>query len=257
MFNCGAFPEGLIESELFGHVRGAFTGAVRDKKGVFVEADGGTLLLDEVGDMPPKMQTDLLRTLQERKVRPLGSAKELSIDVRVIAATQAPLGELVKAGRFREDLYYRLSVVEIPIPTLRERLDDLPLLVDHFLNAFATRFATGRKTVSREAMRYLMTLPWPGNVRQLEHAILNAWVLAEGDVLTPDDFNPAMGGGGGGGLPTATSAVPSRALFESNEREKMLDALHQVKWNKTKAAHVLGMPRRTFYRKLERYGIDR
>ncbi|MBI5500801.1 MAG: sigma 54-interacting transcriptional regulator [Deltaproteobacteria bacterium] len=255
--NCGAFPEGLIESELFGHTRGAFTGAVRDKKGVFVEAEGGTLLLDEVGDMPAKMQTDLLRTLQERKVRPLGSSREVAVDARVMAASQVPLGKLVEQGKFREDLYYRMSVVEIPIPALRERLDDLPLLVDHFLTAFAARYATKKKAVSREAMRYLMTLPWPGNVRQLEHAILNGWVLAEGDVLTPDDFRTSMGGGAATGLPAATSAVSSRALFESNEREKMLDALRQVKWNKTKAAGVLGMPRRTFYRKLERYGIDR
>jgi serine/threonine-protein kinase PknK len=255
--NCGAFPEGLIESELFGHTRGAFTGAVRDKKGVFVEAEGGTLLLDEVGDMPAKMQTDLLRTLQERKVRPLGSSREVSIDARVIVATQSPLGTLVEQGKFREDLYYRLSVVEIPIPALRERLDDLPLLVDHFLTAFAARYATNKKSVSRDAMRFLMTLPWPGNVRQLEHAILNAWVLAEGEVLTPDDFRTSMGGGTATALPTATSAVSSRAVFEANERERMLDALRQVKWNKTKAAGVLGMPRRTFYRKLERYGVDR
>lgn len=255
--NCGAFPEGLIESELFGHARGAFTGAVRDKKGVFVEAEGGTLLLDEIGDMPAKMQTDLLRTLQERKVRPLGSNRDLAVDARVLAATQQPLKTLVDQGRFREDLFYRLSVVEIPIPSLRERLDDLPLLVDHFLTAFAARFACARKSVSREAIRLLMTLPWPGNVRQLEHAILNAWVLAEGDVLTPDDFGTSMAGAPSAALPTASSPVASRALFEASERERMLEALRGARWNKTRAADNLGMPRRTFYRKLERYGIDR
>ena len=254
--NCGAFPEGLIESELFGHVRGAFTGAVRDKKGVLVEAEGGTLLLDEVGDMPAKMQTDLLRALQERKVRPLGSNRDVPIDVRVIAATQLPLRTLVDQGRFREDLFYRLSVVEIPIPALRERLDDLPLLVDHFLTVFAARFGTPRKTVSREAIRLLMTLPWPGNVRQLEHAILNAWVLAEGDVLTPDDFGSVMAGGPAAGPPAASGPVASRALFEAAERERMLEALRAARWNKTRAADALGIPRRTFYRKLARYGID-
>jgi transcriptional regulator with GAF, ATPase, and Fis domain/tetratricopeptide (TPR) repeat protein len=255
--NCGALPESLIESELFGHARGAFTGAVRDKKGVFVEAHGGTLLLDEVGDMPARMQTDLLRALQEARIRPVGAEREIPVDVRIIAASQVPLADLVAAGRFREDLFYRLNVVEIPLPALRERIEDLPLLVDHFLSAFATRFACERKTVTREAFRYLASLPWPGNVRQLEHALLNAWVLAEGDQLGPEEFGAAPLGAAAAVPGNPESTPDNRRAFEADERQRMLDALRAARWNKTRAATTLGMPRRTFYRKLARYGLDR
>jgi transcriptional regulator with GAF, ATPase, and Fis domain len=251
--NCGAVPAELLESELFGHVRGAFTGAVRDKKGVFSLASGGTLLLDEVGDMPPKMQLDLLRVLQEGVLRPVGSERESPVDVRVIAASQRPLEDLVREGGFREDLYYRLRVVEIRIPPLRERRDDIPLLIDHFLVAFALRFGTERKSVSRRAVRMLVEHDWPGNVRQLEHALLNAWVLSDGRILDADDFES---------LASAPEQVvhargadrPATSL-EDEERRTILDALKAARWNKTEAARQLGVPRRTFYRRLRRFGL--
>jgi transcriptional regulator with GAF, ATPase, and Fis domain len=251
--NCGAVPGELLESELFGHVRGAFTGAVRDKKGVFAMASSGTLLLDEVGDMPTKMQLDLLRVLQEGTVRPVGSDSEQSVDVRVLAASQRPLDELVRDGLFREDLYYRLRVVEVRIPPLRDRRDDIPLLIDHFLAAFSLRFDTERKAVSRRAVRMLMEHPWPGNVRQLEHALLNAWVLSDSRVLDAHDFETVASqahepAGRGPEEPAASS-------IEDEERRSILDALKAARWNKTEAAKRLGIPRRTFYRRLRKFGL--
>ena len=186
--NCGAIPATLLESELFGHVRGAFTGAERDRKGLFREAEGGTLLLDEIGEMPQKMQASLLRVLQESSVRPVGGAKEEKVDVRVLAATNRDLAQMVAEGTFREDLFYRLHVVEIHVPSLRERSDDIPPLIDHFLTLFAARYRRERKAVERDALRHLRAQGWPGNVRQLEHVLLNAWLMADGDELTREDF---------------------------------------------------------------------
>ncbi|MBW2262219.1 MAG: sigma 54-interacting transcriptional regulator [Deltaproteobacteria bacterium] len=251
--NCGALPAELLESELFGHVRGAFTGAVRDKKGVFASASGGSLLLDEVGDMPSKMQLDLLRVLQEGVVRPVGSETEQSVDVRVIAASQRPLEQLVAEERFREDLYYRMRVVEVKLPALCERRDDIPLLIDHFLAAFALRFGTERKHVSRRAVRMLMEHPWPGNVRQLEHALLNAWVLSDERVLDAGDFESLSAI-----VPEAPSTQRgnvSTSSIEEEERRTILDALKAARWNKTEAAKRLGIPRRTFYRRLRKFGL--
>ncbi len=250
--NCGALPAELLESELFGHVRGAFTGAVRDKKGVFSLASSGTLLLDEVGDMPVKMQLDLLRVLQESVVRPVGSEKETVVSARVLSATQRPLTTLVREGRFREDLYYRMSVVEIRIPPLRERTQDIPLLIDHFLGAFALRYRTDRKGISRRAVKMLVEHDWPGNVRQLEHALLNAWILTDARVLDVEDFE-TLGAPVG---PRPTQAEPGRfAPIEDEQKRTILDALKASRWNKTEAAALLGVPRRTFYRKLKKYGL--
>jgi serine/threonine-protein kinase PknK len=186
--NCGAIPEHLLESELFGHVRGAFTGADRDKKGLFREAAGGTVLLDEIGEMPQKMQAGLLRVLQEHKVRPVGGTHEEPVDCRFIFATHRDLQQMVSDGRFREDLYYRIHVVELPLPPLRERLEDVPLLVDHFLGIFAARYKRDKKTLSRAALRALVAYSWPGNVRQLEHVLLNAWILCDEDEIDVDDL---------------------------------------------------------------------
>ena len=251
--NCGAVPGELLESELFGHVRGAFTGAVRDKKGVFASASGGTLLLDEVGDMPPKMQLDLLRVLQEGVVRPVGSETEMPVDVRVIAASQRPLEELVAGESFREDLYYRLRVVGVRLPALHERREDIPLLIDHFLSAFALRFGTERKHVSRRAVRMLMDHPWPGNVRQLEHALLNAWVLSDDRVLDAGDFESLSAPVPEG--PSAARGEAAPSSLEEEERRTILDALKASRWNKTEAAKRLGIPRRTFYRRLRKFGL--
>ncbi|MBM4363915.1 MAG: sigma-54-dependent Fis family transcriptional regulator, partial [Deltaproteobacteria bacterium] len=187
--NCGAVPEHLLESELFGHVRGAFTGADRERRGLVREAEGGTLLLDEIGEMPARMQTTLLRVLQERRVRPVGGTEEQPVDVRFLFATHRDLAALVRAGKFREDLYYRIHVIELPLPALRERTEDVPLLVDHFIGLFAARYRRERRSLSREAQRLLVAQPWPGNVRQLEHVLLNAWVLSDGEVLEPADFD--------------------------------------------------------------------
>ncbi len=186
--NCGAIPENLLESELFGSVRGAFTGADRDRIGLFREGQGGTLLLDEIGEMPAKMQSGLLRVLQAKTVRPVGGRREEPVDVRVICATHRNLEELVQTGRFREDLFYRIHVVELWLAPLREHPEDIPQLVNHFLGLFSAKFRQERKTVSREALRHLMAQTWRGNIRELEHVLLNAWIMSDADELGPRDF---------------------------------------------------------------------
>jgi transcriptional regulator with GAF, ATPase, and Fis domain len=279
--NCGAIPEHLLESELFGHVRGAFTGAERDHKGLFREADGGTLLLDEIGEMPKKMQAGLLRVLQEKVVRPVGGDKEQSVDVRLIAATNRDLAAMVEASAFREDLYYRLHVVEVRLPPLRERLEDLPPLIDHFFKIFAARLKRDKKTVSREALRKLSGHNWPGNVRQLENALLNAFVMSDRPELLPDDFDLPVSGGRRSAADAPPPSTRSRSLPPSSrpasskrsgpaskrriedpskrrdgEKERILSALKTCNWNRVKAAHMLGLPRRTFYRRLKEHGIQ-
>jgi DNA-binding NtrC family response regulator len=280
--NCGAIPEHLLESELFGHVRGAFTGADREHKGLFREADGGTLLLDEIGEMPKKMQAGLLRVLQEKVIRAVGGSKEQAVDVRLIAATNRDLAAMVEQGAFREDLYYRLHVVEVRLPPLRERLDDVPVLIDHFLKIFAARFRREKKIVSREALRKLSGYAWPGNVRQLENVLLNAWVMSDRPELEPDDFDlptpprrstPAEGprSSPSRGAPPSSRAssskrgAPSSARkrtknnfvdHKSGEKERIVGALQACNWNRVKAAQMMGLPRRTFYRRLKEYGIQ-
>ncbi|MBW2454306.1 MAG: sigma 54-interacting transcriptional regulator [Deltaproteobacteria bacterium] len=253
--NCGAIPEHLLESELFGHVRGAFTGADRDNKGLFRDLDKGTILLDEIGEMSPKMQAGLLRVLQEKVVRPVGGTDEEPVNTRVIAATHRDLSEMVRQGTFREDLFYRLNVIEIKVPPLRERLEDVPLLIDHFLRLFAARYNREKRTVSRDALKRLMAFSWPGNVRQLENVLLNAWVLSDGAELQPQDFE----------LPEdrATRVTPelraqptSLDAAKEEERERIVEALNATSWNRAKAAKLIGMPRRTFYRRLQKYGIQ-
>ncbi len=281
--NCAAMPEALLESELFGHVRGAFTGADKERRGMISQATGGTLFLDEVGDMPTKMQVDLLRVLQDGKVRPVGGDKEEVVDIRVIAASNKSLRQLVKQNVFREDLYYRLNVVELALPPLRDRPDDIPLLVDHFLMRFAKRDGVKPKKLSRAALQRLSESQLPGNVRQLEHLLLNAWVLVEGDVI--DDQDLALGPGYGENLPVRgpmidddeddeedESEPPSRLSagprgeqagdlpktfsdFKAGEKTKILEALEKHAWNRAKAAKQLGIPRRTFYRRLREHGI--
>jgi transcriptional regulator with GAF, ATPase, and Fis domain/energy-coupling factor transporter ATP-binding protein EcfA2 len=252
--NCGAIPANLLESELFGHVRGAFTGADRDRKGLLRECEGGTLLLDEIGEMPLKMQAGLLRVLQDKMVRPVGGTNEEPVDVRIVAATNRELEQMVKEGSFREDLYYRLHVVELRVPALRERTEDIPPLIDHFLTLFQTRYRRERKTISRDAVRRLCAYEWPGNVRQLEHVLLNAWLMSEEDELSaediqlPDSSRPSS---------SRTSPRPARneAEFKDSEKERILRALAACNWNRVKAAELTGIPRRTFYRRLKEFGI--
>ena len=255
--NCGSVPESLLESELFGHVEGAFSGAERNRRGMIARASGGTLFLDEVGDMPPRMQIDLLRVLQEGTVCKIGGEEEEKIDVRFIAASNRSLAELVQAQRFREDLYYRLNVVSITLPPLRDRREDIPLLCQHFLETFAARDGLPEKRLSREAHERLASHPLPGNVRQLEHLLLQAWVMVEGNTIEAADVT--MDGDEPEEAIAAEAARPSAPAnlkdFRENERRNILAALEAHGWNRARAAKALGMPRRTFYRRLQEHSI--
>jgi transcriptional regulator with GAF, ATPase, and Fis domain len=264
--NCGAIPANLLESELFGSVKGAFTGADRDRRGLFQEAEGGTLLLDEIGEMPPKMQAGLLRVLQEKLVRPVGGTHEDPVDVRVIAATNRDLEQMVAEGTFRDDLFYRLHVVELHVPALRERVEDIPPLIDYFLSLFAARYRRERKTLSREALRKLCAYPWPGNVRQLEHVLLSAWLMSDkaeipaADVELPSPVTRASSTSEVRSRPSAAPSASaahagSQAEFKAAERERILSALTACNWNRVQAAKMIGVPRRTFYRRLKEFGI--
>jgi transcriptional regulator with PAS, ATPase and Fis domain len=271
--NCGAIPGNLLESELFGHVRGAFTGAERDRKGLFREAEHGTILLDEIGEMPHKMQAGLLRVLQEKTVRPVGGVREEPCDARVIAATNRSLEQMVAEGTFREDLFYRLHVVEVKVPALRERAEDIPALIDHFLTLFSARHKRDRKSVERVAVRRLQSFDWPGNVRQLEHVLLNAWLLSDGSEILVEDLDLPTGAARPSAPPTADARAahaPAHAQasasistlrartqeeFREGEKEKILAALTRSNWNRVQAAKLIGIPRRTFYRRLKEYGI--
>ncbi|MBN1608070.1 MAG: sigma 54-interacting transcriptional regulator, partial [Polyangiaceae bacterium] len=272
--NCGAIPEHLLESELFGSVRGAFTGADRDRRGLLREGEGGSVLLDEIGEMPHKMQAGLLRVLQEGKVRPVGGSQEEPVNIRLMFATNRDLEQLVRAGTFREDLYYRIHVVELRLPALRERREDIPQLVDHFLGLFAARYKRERKTVTREALRRLCDYSWPGNVRQLEHMLLNAWVLSERPEIACADFEFPDGSVSSEPSPedepfAATEQEPEASVPPSirkprrssvpqrmDERDSILHALEQCNWNRLRAAELLGIPRRTLYRRLKQYKIQ-
>ena len=265
--NCGAIPANLLESELFGHVRGAFTGADRDRKGLFREAENGTILLDEIGEMPLKMQAGMLRVLQEKTVRPVGGAKEDSVNSRVIAATNRDLATMVSEGTFREDLYYRLHVIELKLPPLRDRTDDIPALIDHFLKLFAARHKRERKAMDRAAVRRLQSYDWPGNVRQLEHVLLNAWLLSEDDEIMDEDLDlpssnsrpiapeTAAGALAHGGRAPSAPRPRTEEEHKGGEKEKILAALGKCNWNRVQAAKMIGIPRRTFYRRLKEYGI--
>jgi len=242
--NCSALSEHLLESELFGHVRGAFTGAIADKTGRFQKADGGTILLDEIGDISPGMQMRLLRVLQEHEFERVGDANPIKVDVRVIAATNQDLAEKVRLGTFRQDLYYRLNVIRLVIPPLRDRKDDIPLLVEHFLNKFSLKFNRPMWRVTQEAMELLMRYSWPGNVRELEHVIEYATVLSSSTIISeknlPDDVTVSI-------LQDRTDEVHPPEVLENMRLEA---ALEKAGGNKAKAARLLGLSRSTFYRML-------
>jgi serine/threonine-protein kinase PknK len=248
--NCGAVPETLIESELFGHVRGAFTGAERDREGLFVRGRGGTVFLDELGEMPRALQVKLLRVLQEREVTPLGATAPVPIDARVLCATNRRLRDEVAAGRFREDLFYRVSVLELELPPLRERLDDLPALAARVLEGAAERLGRDVPALGPEAMAALARHAWPGNVRELENVLTKALLLAEGPTITAEHLALA---------PTAEAGALARdrAAFAAQEAAEMLAVLRSTRWNVSEACRALRMPRATFYRKLQRYGLAR
>jgi two-component system response regulator AtoC len=251
--NCGAIPEALLESELFGHVRGAFTGADRTRRGLFVEADGGSLFLDEVGELPLLLQVKLLRALQEEEVRPLGDSKSRRVDVRVIAATARDLEAEVAAGRFREDLFYRINVLHVHVPALRERREDVPLLVDHFLARFREALGRPVRTVTDDALEHLVAYSWPGNVRELENVIERAVILARGDQLTPRELpanvvRPDPGAAPGGDLTLRTAR-------RGAEIEAIHAALRATGGNRTHAARVLQISHRALLYKIKEYGI--
>jgi two-component system response regulator AtoC len=249
--NCTALSESLLESELFGHTRGAFTGAIAAKRGLFEMADGGTLFLDEIGDMGPKMQAQLLRTLQDGEVRPVGSAESIKVDVRLVCATNRDLEAEVKAARFREDLYFRINVVTVKLPPLRDRAGDIPILVTHFLAKVARREGRTEASISREALDLLCRYPWPGNVRELENAIDRAVAVAKGNVILPSDLPADVSGGA---PPAPAGIIDDRPTLSELERRYIALVLAECSGNKKKAAERLGIDRRTLYRALERSG---
>jgi two-component system, NtrC family, response regulator HydG len=265
--NCGAIPESLIDSELFGHVKGSFTGATTDRAGVFVEADGGTLFLDEIGDMPLAVQARLLRVLQESEVRAVGASNTKKVDVRVIAASHVDLALAVESGRFRQDLYYRLNVVVVRVPPLRERLDDLPLLAAHFIRKHG-----GAKppSLSPDALEAMMTYAWPGNVRELENAVLHAIALHHGDSIGPESLPAAIAGRTSrGSSGSAGGAGPSlddgeleplteakRRASASFEKRYLVKVMEKAKGSVSEAARLAGLDRTNFRRLLQRHGID-
>lgn len=247
--NCGALPEQLLESELFGHARGAFTGAVSNREGLFQAAEGGTLFLDEIGDMPVALQVKLLRVLQERKVRPLGSNRDIDIDVRIISATHRDLPKAMARGEFREDLFYRLNVVNLKIPPLAERTEDIPLLANHLLRQSADRHKPFVRAFSTDAMKRLMAAKWPGNVRQLVNVIEQCVALTSSPVISDALVEQALEGENTA-LPTF---VEARNQFELNYLRKLLQI---TKGNVTHAARMAGRNRTEFYKLLSRHELD-
>ena len=247
--NCTALTENLLESELFGHVKGAFTGAITDRIGRFQAAEGGTIFLDEIGDTTLAFQLRLLRVLQDRIIERVGESKSIKVDVRIIAATNKDLHELIKLGKFREDLLYRLKVVEIRVPPLRDRKDDIPLLVSFFISKLNQKLHRNIRDISKDVLRSFMSYHWPGNVRELEHALEHAMIVCKKEIITRNDLPQDV---------FTIFSTPGRSLCTpaADERQRILGALEKSFWNKTKAARVLGMSRRTIYRKMTEYSIE-
>ncbi len=247
--NCSALPENLLESELFGHVKGAFTGAIHNKVGRFQRAAGGTIFLDEIGDISQSIQLRLLRVLQEKEFERVGDSSPIQVDVRIVTATNQDLKEKVARGEFREDLYYRLRVVEIIMPPLRVRRKDIPLLVEHFIQKFKPQFNKDILTVSADALKLFMDYPWPGNIRELEHALEHAFVLCKQNIISIGDLPPEFRELAGPGSSLVTT--------EEEESQAIRRALETCYWNKAEAARLLGVSRQTIYRKITAYNIAR
>ncbi|MCD6087174.1 MAG: sigma-54-dependent Fis family transcriptional regulator [Candidatus Hydrothermae bacterium] len=247
--NCGAIPESLMESEFFGHKRGAFTGAIADYEGLFRAADGGTLFLDEISEMPSHIQVKLLRVLENNEVRGIGETRARKVDVRVIAATNRRVNEALRDGVLRLDLYYRISYVHIVLPPLRERKEDIPLLVEHFILKFNKIYRKKIKGITNKALEALQYYHWPGNVRELENVIGRAFALGKGDIITVDDLPMDIWDG--------KEAVNPEGIISVEEAEKNLikKALSETGGNKTRAARLLGIGRKTLYMKIKKYGI--
>ncbi len=246
--NCSALAEGLLESELFGHVRGAFTGAFKDKAGRFELAHGGTLLLDEVGDISPRIQLKLLRVLQEKEFERVGEVRPRRVDVRIIACTNQDLRAKVARGEFRQDLYYRLKVVEVSLPPLRERRGDIPLLTEYFIARFREQYGKDIRGASPEFLARLLGYRWPGNVRELEHALEHAFVLCRGRLLEPRHLPAELN-------PNADEGAGQAESRLQRQRRELQETLERCRWNKARAARELGISRQTLYRRLKRYGL--
>lgn len=255
--NCGAIPETLLESELFGYVRGAFTDASRNKKGLIEEADNGTLFLDEIGELPLSLQVKLLRFLQEDEIRKVGDTKDLRVDVRVVAATARDLQDMVKKGTFREDLYYRLNVLQLRIPPLRERKDDIPTLVDHFIAKYAERLHRPNMTINKDALRLLLDYHWPGNVRELENIIERAMVLADNDLITTTNLPDKMQATNTDApIPLIGDDLSIKKAVLFIERELIRRALEKTGGNRTHAAELLEISHRALLYKMKEYKIS-
>jgi len=250
--NCAAIPKDLIESELFGYRRGAFTGAVTDKVGLLELAEGGSLLLDEIGDMPAYLQTKLLRMLQEREYRPVGSDRIVHVDFRLICATNVDIETALREGRLREDLYFRINTIALRVPPLRERPEDVPTLATHFLGIFTARYNRPVKTISPAAFDVLLRNRWPGNVRELENAIERAVLVCKGDQIVPEDLPDALLEAG---LSTQEFAIPPNRTLAEIEKMAILQTLQRTNWNKQETAHILGLYRPTLYSKMKKYEI--
>ena len=250
--NCGALSETLLESQLFGHRKGSFTGAIEDHEGVFQAADGGTLFLDEIAEIPLPLQVKFLRAIQEKEVTPLGSTRPVRVDVRLIAATNRNIEEAVRSGAFRTDLFYRLNVVSVHLPPLRERREDIPFLVQHFIHDFSRIYGVEPKRVTPEAMKQIVAYAWPGNIRELQNAIERAFALSAEPEITVHDLPPAIVRQG---QPAASSVLTEPLPLEDLERQNIVAALHRSGGNKNEAARILGIDRQRLYRKIEKYRL--
>jgi len=252
--SCGAIPRELLESELFGHVKGAFTSAIRDRVGRFELANGGTILLDEIDSLPPYLQVKLLRVLQQKVFERVGDTKTLRVDVRIIASTNRDLEEEIRKGNFREDLYYRLNVITVEASPLRQRKEDIPLLIEHFLKLFSGRMHRQLQHVDQEVMKLLTDYDWPGNVRELENLLERACVLSRGDTLTvehlPDDFSERMIN-----FDSTTNGGSLKEVLREPERKVIVEALKQAGWNRKKAATILNINRTTLYNKMKKHNL--
>jgi DNA-binding NtrC family response regulator len=253
--NCAAIPSELMESELFGHKRGSFTGAVSDKVGLMEMADGGSLLLDEIAEMPPTLQVKLLRVLQEREFRPVGGNRTIRPNFRLICATNVNVDSALAEGKLREDLYFRINTVMLSIPPLRDRPEDVPLLAEHFLEKFQGKHRRSVESIHPDALRVLLRYRWPGNVRELEHVIERAVIVAEGPQVTVDDLSPVVKSADRQPS-SSTFTIPPHHTLAEIEKLAILQTLERTSWNKRKAAHILGVYRPTLYSKLRKYHLS-
>jgi two-component system nitrogen regulation response regulator NtrX len=253
--NCAAIPDELIESELFGHEKGAFTGASARRRGKFELAAGGTIFLDEIGDMSLRTQAKVLRALEEQTVERIGGHEPIRVDVRVIAASNQALRDLIAQGRFREDLFYRLNVIPVEVPPLRRRREDIPLLVEHFLKTFSAEYGKRPKTLSGEAMGSFMVYDWPGNVRELRNMVERLVIMTPGDVIAPEDLPPPLRAREAVTVPADAALQSLREARDAFERAYILGELRAHDWNITRTAQALGIGRVNLWRKLKAYGI--